>query len=439
MTTLALVGAASPALAQVVPLYGEVVSPPWSAQRVFERTPLPQLEDPETTEPLAPEDTPVRTRVHPGYEPVGIRSGPWMFNPALMSGLLYDSNVFSSNTIRRSDLAALVEPSLRVRSTWDRAGLDMKLGAQSTLYKDNTSLNRTNYGVRGSGWYDVARDTTVLTSFQASHLNEGVGSLASPANAVTPTPYDLFSGDVTLRRQFNRWAAAVGVGVDSYDFGSTRTLDGSVIQQDARDGQVYAAHGRTDYAFSPGLGWFASAEYNVRNLRGTPTQSLDSQGIRTLTGVNIALTKLVTGEFGVGYVRQRFEDRAIGTIDGPAYSALLTWRPTRLLDVSLKAEQIVTQTSETSVTGVLANNFQLGVDYELLRNVVVSVAGSYENDKFHGQPRTDQVATVDSRIKYLMNRYGTISVFHRFTERESNVPTFSYQKHLVGFNATAQF
>jgi len=49
------------------------------------------------------------------------------------------------------------------------------------------------------------------------------------------------------------------------------------------------------------------------------------------------------------------------------------------------------------------------------------------------------VATLDSRIKYRPNRFGTISVFHRFTERDSNVPTFSYQKHLVGFNATAQF
>ena len=115
MTTLALVGTASPAFAQVVPLYGygEMLSPPWSSQRVFERSPLPQLDDPETKERPEPEDTPVRTRQHPGYEPVGIRSGPWMINPALTSGLLYDSNVFSSNTNRRSDIAAVVEPSLR--------------------------------------------------------------------------------------------------------------------------------------------------------------------------------------------------------------------------------------------------------------------------------------------------------------------------------------
>lgn len=439
MTVVAVTGASSQAHAQVIPLFSELVSPPWNSQRVFERTPLPQLDDPASTEPPAPEDTPVRTRQHPGYEPVGIRSGPWMLNPAIAAGVLYDSNVFSSNTSRQSDLAAVVEPSLRVRSLWDKHGMDLRFGVQSTHYSKNSGLDQTNYGMRGTAWYDVSPDLTVLTAFQAAHLNEGVGTLASPANAVQPTPYDLLSGDITVRKQLNRWSVSVGGGVDSYNFGSTRAMDGTIIRQDARDGQIYAVHGRTDYAFSPGLGWFASVEYNQRELRGTATQTLDSRGFRALTGVNVALTRLITGEFGAGYIQQRFDDPAIGTIEGPAWRALLTWRPTRLIDVNFKAEQIVTQTSDTSVNGVLASSFQLGADYELLRNVIISVAGGYEKDSFHGQPRKDQVSTIDSRIKYLPNRYGSITLFHKYIERNSNVSTFSYDKHLVGFNATAQF
>jgi hypothetical protein len=439
MTVVAVTGASSQAHAQVIPLFSELVSPPWNSQRVFERTPLPQLDDPASTEPPAPEDTPVRTRQHPGYEPVGIRSGPWMLNPAIAAGVLYDSNVFSSNTSRQSDLAAVVEPSLRVRSLWDKHGMDLRFGVQSTHYSKNSGLDQTNYGMRGTAWYDVSPDLAVLTAFQAAHLNEGVGTLASPANAVQPTPYDLLSGDITVRKQLNRWSVSVGGGVDSYNFGSTRAMDGTIIRQDARDGQIYAVHGRTDYAFSPGLGWFASVEYNQRELRGTATQSLDSRGFRALTGVNVALTRLITGEFGAGYIQQRFDDPAIGTIEGPAWRALLTWRPTRLIDVNFKAEQIVTQTSDTSVNGVLASSFQLGADYELLRNVIISVAGGYEKDSFHGQPRKDQVSTIDSRIKYLPNRYGSITLFHKYIERNSNVSTFSYDKHLVGFNATAQF
>jgi hypothetical protein len=138
-------------------------------------------------------------------------------------------------------------------------------------------------------------------------------------------------------------------------------------------------------------------------------------------------------------VQQRFVDPTIGTIDGPTYRARLTWRPTRLLDVHFNAEQLVTETADTGSVGVLTNALQLGADYELRRNVIVSLAGGYESDRFFGQLRKDHVITSDASIKYLLNRFGAISVYHRYTARNSDIPAFSFGKHQVGINVTAQF
>lgn len=437
--TAMMLGLASPSNAQVIPSTTELLVSPWNTQRIFEPSSLPDMADRDSRDEIQLEDMPVRKRQQPGYEPVGIRAGSWMFNPALISGALFDSNVFSSNTSKRADIAAVFEPSLRVHTLWERHGLDLKLDAQSTVYNENSSLNQTNVSLKGNGWFDIAHDLAVLANFQIAHLNEGVGTLSSPVNAISPTPYDLFSGDLTVRKEFNRLTTSVGMRIDSYDYGQTRAQDGSIINQDSRDGQIYSLHSRVDYAFSPVLGWFAGVEGNQRNIRGTPGQTLDSQGYRALSGVTIGLTSLISGEFGAGYVQQRFDDLSIGTIEGPSYRAMLTWRPTRLLDVHFKAEQIVTETSDTSSTGVLANALQLGVDYELRRNVIVSLTGGYENDRFFGQQRRDRVITSDARLKYLVNRYGAISVFHRYTERNSDIPAFSFDKHQVGINVTAQF
>ncbi len=425
--------------AQVIPSTNLPVEPPWNAQRVFEPSSLPELTDRDNREEIPPEDMPVMKRQQPGYEPVGIRYGSWMFNPALTSGLLYDSNVFSSNTFKRSDIAAVIAPSLRAHTLWERHGIDLKLDAESINYKQNPGLDQTNARLRGSGWFDISHDLVLLTSFQIAHLNEGVGTLSSPVNAVQPTPYDLMTGDVTLRKEFNRLTTSIGMSVNSYDYGSTRAQDGSVINQDGRDGQIYNLHGRVDYAFSPKLGWFTAVEGNERKIRGTPGQSLDSQGYRTLTGFTIALTHLISGEFGAGYAQQDFADPTIGTIAGPTYRAMLMWRPTRLIDVHFKAEQIVTQTSDTSSTGVRADAIQAGVDYEFRRNVIVSVGAGYEKDHFFGQARSDNVTTTNSRIKYMLNRFSAISLYHRYTQRNSNIPTFSFDKHQVGINVTAQF
>lgn len=434
-----LLGLGSSAHAQAIPWTTGEFASPWNAQRVFESSPLPDRTDPDSREEIPPEDMPVKQRQQPGYEPVGIRSGSWMFNPSLTAGTFYDSNVFSSNTTQRSDVAAVFEPTLRAHSLWERHGVDVKLDAQSTVYNQNSSLNQTNASLKGNGWLDITKDTILLTNFQVAHLNEGVGTLGSPSNAISPTPYDLLSGDATLRKEFNRLTASVGLRTESYDFGSTRAQDGSLINQDARDGQIYSLHGRIDYAISSTLGWFAGVEGNQRDIRGTPGHTLDSQGYRALSGVTVALGNLVTGEFGAGYVQQRFDDPSIGTIDGPSYRARLTWRPTRLLDVHFNAEQIVTQTSETSATGVLANAVQVGLDYELRRNVIVSLAGGYENDRFFGQIRKDNVVTSDARIKYLLNRFAAVSAYYRYTTRDSDIPVFSFDKHLVGMNVTAQF
>jgi hypothetical protein len=434
-----VLGLASSASAQVIPSTNEEMAPPWNAQRIFEPSSLPDLTDPNSREEIPPEDMPVKRRLHPGYEPVGIRAGSWMFSPKLISGGFYDNNVFSSNTMKRSDIAAVVEPSLRANTLWERHGLDLALSTQSTFYKANPGLDQTNASLKGNGWFDIAHDLAVLSSFQVARLNVGVGTLSSPTGAVQPTPYNLLAGDVSVRKEFNRLAASVGVSAESYDYGSTVAQNGAVIRQDNLDGQIYSVHGRIDYAFSPALGWFGGVEGNQRDVRGLPGRPLDSHGHRTLSGITVGLGRLISGEFGIGYVQQRFDDPIIGTIEGPSYRAKLTWRPTRLLDVHFKAEQLVTQTSDTSPTGVLANAVQLGIDYELRRNIILSVAGGYETDRFFGQLRKDRVTTSDARVKYLLNRFSAISAYYKYLARDSDNPLFSFDKHLVGLNVTAQF
>jgi hypothetical protein len=434
-----VLGLISPANAQVVPSTNEEIAPPWNAQQIFYPSTLPVLADPDSSEQVPIEDTPVRYRQQPGYEAIGIRAGSWMFSPSLIAGSFYDSNVFSSNTLKRSDIAAVFEPTLRAHSLWERHGIDLTLNEQSTAYNANPGLNQTNASLGGLAWFDVSQDMQILTNFQIAHLNLGVGTLSSPTGAVQPTPYNLFSGDISVRKEFNRFTTAIGVRTNSYDYGSTRAQNGAIINEDGLDGQIYALHGRIDYAFSPTLGWFSAVEGNQRDIRGTPGHPLDSTGYRALSGITVELTNLISGEFGAGYVQQHFVDPTIGTIDGPSYRAKLTWRPTRLLDVHFNAEQIVTETSDSSSTGVLANALQFGFDYEVRRNVIFSLSGGYENDRFFGQLRKDHVISTDANIKYLLNRFGAISLFHRYTARDSNTPIFSFDKNQVGINVTAQF
>ena len=413
--------------------------PPWNAQQVLEPTPSPILTDPDQRDDVAPEDMPVKDRLRPEYQARGIRSGSWIFNPTLTAGTLYDSNVFSSDSNKQSDIAGFVGAALRARNSSEKNALDFQLDTQSLSYLNHPGLNEVDATFKGNGRFELQHDLELLTAIKAAYLHEGVGTLSSPAGAVQPTPYSLFSGDVTLRRQTGRVTTSVGVRADSYDYGSTRAQDGTIINQDARDGQVYTAHGRIDYAFSEKTAWFTSIEGNRRDLRGMAGDPLDSSGYRALTGFDIELTHLIKGEIAAGWMAQHFTSSAIGDIDGPAYRAMLTWSPTRRLDIHFNAEQAVTEAADTSSTGVRADALQVGFDYELRPNIILSSAATYEKDRFFGQDRTDNVYFVDAQLKYLMNQVTSISLLYRYLLRDSDSPGFSYDKHQVGINASARF
>jgi hypothetical protein len=110
-----------------------------------------------------------------------------------------------------------------------------------------------------------------------------------------------------------------------------------------------------------------------------------------------------------------------------------------MIDIRAAATQMVGQATDTDAASVRATAFQLGVDYELRRNVVIAVSGAYETDNFLNQIRTDRVFSTSTELKYLANRYGFISLRHIYSRRDSSLPSASYDKHQVGINVTAQF
>jgi len=436
---IALVGTSSSVHAQAISPLTSPASPPWNAESVFEPVPYAKWWSRYPGEKIAMEDTPVVTRRWPGYEERGIRSGPWMFYPSVRAGALYDSNVFATQGNHKSDIAAVENPSLRVTSLSERNPVTIDAYVKSRQFSHYSDLDQTDASIRAKGRVEITHDSGILYNFQAAYLHESIGSLSSPLGAAEPTPYAYTHENLTYWKQYKRLTVSFGVRNDNYDFGSTRAQNGTTINQDSRDGSIYAGHARVDYAWDANLGLFTAFEGNVRDLKGSPSGSLSSHGYRSLTGINFSLTHLIGGEIGAGYTSQRFDDPTIGTVSGPAFRALLTWSPRRSIDVKLKAEEISTEAVETIASGVRAQSLMLGVDYEFRRNVVLSAFAGYENDKFFGQDRKDDVYSATASLQYLLNRYSSVALNYKYVNRNSNLPTAVYDKHEIGLDVTAHF
>jgi hypothetical protein len=63
----------------------------------------------------------------------------------------------------------------------------------------------------------------------------------------------------------------------------------------------------------------------------------------------------------------------------------------------------------------------------------------YEKDDFKGQLRNDDVYAAGLRLKHLFNNVASASIYYRYLRRKSNIPVNSYDRHVIGINASVQF
>ena len=152
-----LVCAASASRAQLVVPPTVQRAPPWNAQRVFEQILYPRLwwdvdsllgRPPEDAPVTPPEDLPVRIRQQPGYEPVGVRAGSWMFYPSLTAGGFYESNrfLFEHREAKRHDAGRSTGDVCA--DALDRHEVTVQANVWSDFYRNNPGLDQTNASIR---------------------------------------------------------------------------------------------------------------------------------------------------------------------------------------------------------------------------------------------------------------------------------------------------
>ena len=78
------------------------------------------------------------------------------------------------------------------------------------------------------------------------------------------------------------------------------------------------------------------------------------------------------------------------------------------------------------------------IEYELLRNVVVKGGGSFKQEEFQDTVRRDDITRWSAGVDYLLNRHLRVGARYDFVSRDSTIPIYTFDKHVVMFNVTAQ-
>lgn len=352
-------------------------------------------------------NTSVQQRSRPAYEAAGVRSGAFLIYPRVELSAESVDNIYATETGTVDDTVFRLRPELSVESDWNRNLMVLYARGSVSRYSDNHDENTDEFGLGGSARLDVSRQSSIAFGSDFASGYEPRSAPSAPRNAASPTALDMSQAYISASRSAGYVKLSGRADWRALDYGDGRTGLGAVIDQDHRDRDVASLSGRLDLAVSPDTAFFVQATANERtyDVRGAPTTpSRDSQGAEYLAGASFELSAVIRGEVAVGYIEQRFDHPGFQDISGLGVRVQVEWFASELTTVSLAGGRTVEDTPVSGVGAYAANSTSLGVDHELLRNLILTGRLTWSQDDYEGVDRQDVRFGATLGATYLLNR-----------------------------------
>jgi len=363
-------------------------------------------------------NTSVKQRPRPDYEAVGAKVGGFTLYPRVTVDLVSDDNIYAVASGTQSDTIWKVKPEVAVRSNWSRNALGAFASSSINRYSDFDTENTEEYTLAVNGRVDVERGSYVSGSLQWQALAEPRSAITAgtPAGA-TPKPveYYLWTGNVTAVKEFNRLRMTGKLDNKNYEYDD----QGQAFDQNTRNRRETFYGGKAEYAASPDTAVFASLVGNTKDY-DLASVGRDSDGYVVAVGANFDLSQAVRGEVEAGYMSQSYDNPAFADVDGLSAKGRVEWFPTELTTLNVSGSRSIEESVAAGSQGNISNTISLGVDHELLRNVLLSAQGGFGKDNYEGIDRSDKRTNFKATATYLLNRRVGLFLDYTYLKQESS-------------------
>lgn len=388
------------------------------------------------------------------YEKQGLRAGSFVVSPKLDINNQYDTNIYRQDKRLNSVDSYIVhfKPGVNVRSDWSRHAFNLAFDSDFAQYATQGSQNEfQDMFTHANGRLDVLRDSFFDLGFAYNSIHEDRGSPDQIAGRA-PTFYDTKGINAFYTHKLNRISVNAGLDAIRYDYQNVVTSLNTLLEMSTRSHWEYAPAVRLGYEIQPEYEAYVKfiykeADYDslVRSNGAGVAYNRNSTGYNALGGLAFELTQMVTGDLSVGYLQRSYVDSRLPDISGVNGFIKLKWRPTALTTVNGKFSRDINETTQAGVAGVMSTGLTLGIDHELLRNVLLNAEGNYINNDYKGSAapnlvnRNDNVYIGTVGVKYLLNRNLSTALSYNYQSRDVNYQFSNYEVHQVMLNLRGEF
>jgi len=399
------------------------------------------------TESLLPNAVPPSAPQRPssGFEPIGLRLGDFFWFPRAELDEAYNSNIFATNTSPTYDLITALQPSFDLLSNFPRNALNLHGSSIFQVYADHPAQNTQDGVITTDGRLDVTGESSLYGSAQVAHQHISYGSPNSPGSIAQPVTYWDYTATAGYRQEGRRFSYQVDGGVTAAQYNAAPLVGGGVLPQSFQDATVSSAAVRGSYEIIPDYLGYVRVGGNLFNYWHTTRANFSTYSVNL--GLQILPRHLISGEAYAGYLAQNFAQSGLGSTSTPDFGGRLTWNITQLTTLTFTGLTIFstgTPSSPTIINGSAGNSYLSKVltanaDHQLLRNVLLNLYTSYENDSFQGITRTDNVFNVGVGVRYLVNRNLFLGGSFSYYQRSSTLAGASFNQNILTLRVGTQF
>jgi hypothetical protein len=395
--------------------------------------PVPDLTRPATL----PELQPVGTRSNPEYDPQPILYRSFDITPSIEVGERFDSNIFGSSVHPLPDFITVARPAVSVVSDWGGGDAVAFYGAGDVeQFARHTSDNVGNVTLEADDRYDIVTGEylELRTGYQIQHENrfaadseQAVELAGGGAFARFPTEFDVALGTLSFVRSLGLFGLAVDAGAQAYAFSNEPTLNGGLAINSDRNRDVYTVTPRLSYELEPDVQAFVQisgsrTQYDTV-VDTTPDHfKRSSYSYAAAAGSQFDIADAVTGEFYLGYLGNQYDDARLQSINGPYFGGNFLWNVTPRTSLTLDSSRTIAETILIGSPGAFLDQVDVGIQQEVLTNVLATGNASYLATEYQGIGRTDDVYSLSTGAKWQLNRYFGFTVNGSWQRRISNLP-----------------
>jgi hypothetical protein len=400
-------------------------------------------------QPSYPGET-VTSRPRPEFNPTGLRFDDYFLFPRAELDEAYNSNIFATTKSPTYDLITALAPSFDLVSIFPRNSLNLHGTSLLQVYADHPGQNTQDGTISADGRLDVTAGSSFYANAQVAHQHISYGSPNSPGNIAQPVTYWNYVARAGYEQGGRRFSYGVDAGVAAAQYNAASLVGGGVSPQSTQDASISDAAVRASYEIAPDYLGYIRLDGGLYNywhtaLGGTRPNSTIYRGD---LGLQILPRHIIYGTVYAGYLVQNFTLSGLGSTSAPDYGGQLVWNVTQLTTLTFNGlREFNTGTPSlgtTAIPGSAGNGYLVSIiganaDHELLRNLLLNLNASYENDSFQGITRTDNVFTAGVGVRYLVNRNLFLGGSFSYYQRSSTVAGAAFTQNLLMLRVGTQF